>query len=196
MTRATNARVAGVTFLVYIAAGLSGLLRPPGALLNVVLSLVMSFSALTLGVTLYSITRDRDPDVAMLGLVCLTAEGILGAMFIPLSRSLSSAAPSAVNAQAVEAIAGIVGRARALNTMLGATFFAVASVLFCWLLLRGRMVPAALAWLGLLASVLLVIAMPMQLSGIGRGPSGQVVWLPMAAFEIILAGWFLVRGVR
>jgi hypothetical protein len=46
-----------------------------------------------------------------------------------------------------------------------ATFFAVGSTLFSWLLLRGRMIPVPLAWLGVLASVLLVVLLPLEAAG-------------------------------
>jgi hypothetical protein len=74
-------------------------------------------------------------------------------------------------------------------------FFSVGSALFSWLLLRGRMIPAALAWLGVVASVLLVVALPLRLGGVLSGSVVQYLWLPMAAFEIPLALWFLIKGV-
>lgn len=46
------------------------------------------------------------------------------------------------------------------GTPIGATFFAVGSTIFSYLLLRGRLVPVPLAWLGVLASVLLVVGLP------------------------------------
>jgi NADH:ubiquinone oxidoreductase subunit K len=58
------------------------------------------------------------------------------------------------------------------------------------------MIPVALAWLGVLASVLLVVALPLQLAGLLRGPVTQLMWIPMAAFEIPLGLWLIVRGVR
>src|SRR2546426_12221044 len=108
MTRTTNARIAGVTFLVYIAAGVSSLALPGRTHATDVLSLITSLSALVLGVTLYAITRAQDPDLAMLALTCRVVESIPGHA--------------------------------------GATFFAVGSTLFSWLLLRGRMIPVRLAW--------------------------------------------------
>ena len=39
----------------------------------------------------------------------------------------------------------------------GEIYFAVGSTIFCWLLLRGQMIPVALAWLGTAASALLVV---------------------------------------
>lgn len=79
MTLRTNARVAGVTFLFYIAAGITSLalsgratagagtaaklasIAQHEAAMRVValLSLPIGFSALVLGVTLYAITREQ-----------------------------------------------------------------------------------------------------------------------------------------
>jgi hypothetical protein len=84
---------------------------------------------------------------------------------------------------------------RGLTVLVAATLFAVSSTLYSWLLLRGRMIPIALAWLGVVASVLLVVTLPLQLAGFGRGPATQLVWLPMLAFELPLALWLLVKGV-
>lgn len=171
MTRATNARLAGFTFLLYIAAGVALMaLGSAGAegtaakLAHVVLSLLANFSALVLAVTLYAITRDVDADVAMLGLACRVAEGVLGAM------------PGD-------------------SMLITATFFAVGSLLFCWLLLRGRMIPVPLAWLGVVASILLVVGLPLQLAGFLHGTVTMIMWLPMAAFEVPLGVWLMIKGV-
>ena len=83
-----------------------------------------------------------------------------------------------------------------------AIYFAVASMLFAWLLLRGAMVPSALAGLGVIASALLVVILPLQLAGLFGGAmswssSGTwLVWLPMLVFEVGLALWLLVKGVQ
>ena len=54
---------------------------------------------------------------------------------------------------------------------IGATFFAVGSTVFSYLLLRGRMVPASIGWLGVLSSALLVVLLPLQFIGVIRGLS-------------------------
>lgn len=81
------------------------------------------------------------------------------------------------------------------SVALTATFFAVGSTLFSWLLLRGRMIPIPLAWLGVVASVLLVVGLPLQLAGFLRGQVTSLLWLPMLAFEVPLALWLLIKGV-
>ena len=83
----------------------------------------------------------------------------------------------------------------AQDTMLGAPFFAVGSMIFSYLLLRGRMVPIPLAWLGVLASVLLVVALPLQFAGFLKGPLTSLMYMPMLAFEVPLGLWLLIKGV-
>jgi len=216
MTRVTNARIAGFTFLFYIAVAFpsmillnratngEGIVAKLTALaqhaadvrLAVVLSLAGCFSALVLAVTLYAITRDEDRDLAMLGLTCRLAEGVTGAVSIPatlgllwLATATGATAPDPAAAQALGAFL------LQQNPLVGATFFAVGSTLFSFLLLRGRMVPVPLAWLGVAASVLLVVGLPLQLAAVLRGPVTQLMWIPMAAFEIPLGLWLLIKGV-
>jgi hypothetical protein len=75
-----------------------------------------------------------------------------------------------------------------------ATFFALGSTFFSWLLFRGRMIPVPLGWLGLLASVLLVVCCPLVLAGMLRGPVTTYMWLPMLLFEVVLALWLILKG--
>jgi hypothetical protein len=162
MTLRTNARVAGFTFWIYFAAGISSMLLAGNDPATAVLSLVGSFSALVLGVTLYAITREQDRDLAMLGLTCRVIEAVPGH---------------------------------------GEIYFAVGSAVFSWLLLCGRMIPVALAWLGVIASVLLVVLLPLQIAGFFGGPRAWsspvtwAVWLPMLVFELTLGVWLITRGV-
>ncbi|MBI4885830.1 MAG: DUF4386 domain-containing protein [Acidobacteria bacterium] len=217
MTRSTNARIAGATFLVYIAVGLLGLRlwsratagvevvdqlaglaqHATDARFAILLTLVGNLSALVLAVTLYAITKEQDADLAMIGLTCRVAEGICGMDF---SRTLGLLwLATATDAAGLDA-----GARAALGAYFfklegsfnaSATFFAIGSTLFSWLLLRGRMVPAGLAWLGVLASVLLVVCLPLQLAGLLRGPVTQYIWMPMLLFEVPLGLWLIVKGV-
>ena len=216
MTRTTNARIAGFTFLFYIVVGITSMVlfgrasagEGIGAKLasiaqhttevrvTVVLALLMCFCALVLAVTLYAVTREQDPDLAMLALTCRVGEGVIGGLSIPSTLALLWLA-TATGADAPD-----TGAARALGAYLlrgemafTATFFAVGSTLFSWLLLRGRMIPAALAWLGVLGSALLVLGLPVQLAGFLAGPVTQFMWLPVAVFEVVLALWLLIKGV-
>jgi hypothetical protein len=217
MTRTTNAKIAGVTFLVYIAAGIASMIlfaratsgegvaaqlatiarHATDVRLTILLSLLMNLSALVLGVTLYAITREQDRDLAMLALTCRLAEGISGMDVSGTLGLLWLAAGSdatALDAGAASTLgAFFLKMARTMGA--GATFFAVGSLLFSWLLLRGRMVPVAIAWLGVLASILLVVCLPLQLAGLLGGPMTSLMWLPMLLFEVPLGLWLIVKGV-
>ncbi len=219
MTRATNARIAGFTFLFYIAVGLAAMVLSARATAGegiaarlasmaqhaadirvvVVLTFLECFSALILAVTLFAITREQDPDLAMLALTCRVSEGVIGGASIPATVGLlwlaTTTGANASDTGAAHALAAFMFKVDASNPLIGATFFSVGSMLFSWLLLRGRMIPVALAGLGVVASVLLVIGLPLQLAGVLHGTFAQLLWLPMAAFEIPLALWLLIKGV-
>jgi hypothetical protein len=84
----------------------------------------------------------------------------------------------------------------------GEIFFAVGSLLFSWLFLRGRLIPVWLAQLGVVASLLLVVILPLKMIGLLGGnlgwssPVTWMQWIPMLIFEVTLAFWLLVKGVR
>jgi len=165
VTIRTNARVAGVTFLVYIAAGIAPMAQPLGPLAHVVSQLLQCFSALTLAATLYAITKGEDEDLARFAMMCRVGEGVLGAT-------------------------------TGTNVDIGATFFAVGSTIFAYLLLRGRIIPTVLGWIGVAASLLLVVCLPAHAAGLLPKPLGMGMWLPMLVFEVSLALLWIVRPPR
>ncbi|MCI0551723.1 MAG: DUF4386 domain-containing protein [Anaerolineae bacterium] len=156
------ARVAGFTFLFYIAAGITSLALASQTQAADLLALLQNFSALVLGVTLYALTYKQGLALALLALTCRVLEAVHDE---------------------------------------SAIFFAVGSLLFSWLLLRGRMIPTALVQLGVFASALLVVILPLQLAGLFGGPTNWsesidwLIWLPMLVFEVVLALWLLIKGV-
>ncbi len=82
-----------------------------------------------------------------------------------------------------------------LTTLVAATVFAIGSILYTYLFLRARTIPLSLAWLGVLASVLLVVCLPLQMAGFIEGLVTSLIWIPMAVFEVIFALWLLIKGV-
>jgi hypothetical protein len=216
MTRTVNARIAGLTFLVYIAAGVASLVlfrRATDAVgiaaklagiaehatdvrVVVVLGLLQCFSALVLAVTLYALTREQDRDLAVLALSCRVGEGIIAGLSIPGTLTLLwLATASGTDAPATDVARALAAYVLRDGVALTATFFAVGSTLFAYLLLRGRMIPGPLAWLGVVASALLVVVMPLQLAGFVHGLITSLIWLPMLAFEVPLAVWLITKGV-
>ena len=214
MTRTTNSRIAGFALLGYIAAGIVSMVlfrratsgegiaaklagiaaHTSDVRLLVLLGFAQSFSAIALGVTLYALTRDEDADLAMLGLVCRVGEGVIAGLSIQATVTLlwlSMPGTIALDATSIHGLAAYLLKA---NVELPATFFAVGSTAFSYLLLRGRMIPTPLAWLGVAASTLLVVGLPLSYAGWLDGPVTLFMWLPMLAFEVPLALWLLTRG--
>jgi hypothetical protein len=163
-----------------------------------VLGLLQVVSALVLAVTLYAITREQDSDLAMLGLTFRVGEGLVGAS-IPTSLGLfwlaTATGANAPDSASAHALGAFLLRLGGWQTLISATLFAVGSTLFSWLLLRGRMIPVPLAGLGVVASALLVLCLPLQLAGFLRGQLTSLMWIPIAVFEVVLAVWLLVKGV-
>jgi hypothetical protein len=218
MTHTTNARIAGFTFLFYIAAGITSLVlfsratggqEVPAKLasiaqhvfqlrVTIILGLLEAVCAFVLAVTLYAITRDQNSDLAMLALIFRVGEGLLDANstrptleMLWLGTSAGPTKPDAVTLQALGTyiLAGP-------EWIMAAVLFAMGSTLFSYLFLRGRTIPVPLAWLGVIASVLLVVVLPLQLAEFLRGPVTSYVWIPMLAFEVPLGFWLLIKGVR
>jgi hypothetical protein len=167
MARTIAARVAGLTFLFYIVVGISSMAGAFRGPAAELATYAQNASAVILAMTLFVVTRVEQPVVAALGMIFRLAEGALDLIGITLSQP----------------------------TLVDATLFAIGSTFFCWLLLRGRMLPRALAWTGMIASVILVVGLPLQLGGLLGAPFTMLMWMPMLAFEVPGGLWLLVNGV-
>lgn len=214
VTRTWNARIAGFTFLLYIVVGITAMFlqrqaiagtdsafklaaiaqHEPTMRVLLLLDLVQAFCAIVLGVTLYGLTRAQDHDIAMMGLVCRVIEGIIASFTVPQTLALlwlAKLSGDAADTAAAHLLAAYLMRG---GVAFIATFFAVGSACFAYLLLRGRMIPAVLAWVGVVASLLLVICLPLQLAGVLSGPATMYVWIPMIFFEVPLGFWWVIKG--
>jgi len=218
VTRRTNARIAGFTYLLYIAVAfpamvlfdeatrgdniasqLATIAQHSNSLrVTILLGLVSCFCALVLAVTLYGITRDEDRELAMLAFACRVGEGLVAAVpftTLGLLWLATSTGPTTPDVPSANALAAYLLKVGTWETTTAALLFAVGSTLFSYLLLRGRMIPVALAWLGVFGSALPVVVLPLQLAGFATSSLIQLVWIPVALFEITLAFWLIIKGV-
>jgi hypothetical protein len=219
MTRTTNARLAGFTFLFYIATGITSMVLSARATggegtaaklasiaqhtaivrITLVLTLLMIIDAFVLAVTLYALTRDEDQDLAMLALAFRVCEGVLGAVSVFVTLGLLSVAKAAagaavIDAAAATALGALLLKVDGLGPLVGGWIFAVGSTLYCYLFLRARTIPVPLAWIGVVGSLLLVVALPLQLTQLIASPVTNVIWLPMFVFEVTFGLWLLIKG--
>jgi hypothetical protein len=219
MTRTANARIAGFTFLFYIAIGLAGMALDRRATMgegaadrlanlaaqasvfrtSLVLTVFMGLCALVLAVTLHALTRGEDAEIARLAMCCRLGEGLVGMAGIPPALGLLRLATSPAESghsdlSGANALGGSLLEVGGGNALVCSILFAFGSTLFCWLFLRARTIPAPLAWLGVGASLLLVVVLPAQLGGVVSGPATGYAWMPMLLFELGFALWLLVKG--
>jgi hypothetical protein len=219
MTRKTNARLAGFTYFFYLVTGLTNLALFNQAAsgegtaaklasiaqhamtvrLTVLLTMCGFVSAVVLGVTLYALTRDEDRDLALLGLICRATEGanaVTGAVGTLRLLAVATASTTAVgpDAAAVNALGGVMLGQGGWTGNIGAICFVLGNTLFSYLFLRARSIPVPLAWLGVLASVLLLVALPLGLVGVIT--VSFFMWLPMLVFEMVFALWLIIKGVK
>lgn len=215
MSRNAYARLAGFMFLFYLVNGITEMMLSrrvhQGAdavaiLANIAqhaelsrfttfLTFLTGIDAILLGLGLYAITRQLEPDLALLAFAFRVGEGINGVMAAVsgatvvefATRTAGSPDRAAVNAAGTSLLYGG-------TITIGGTLFACGSTIFAWLILRGRILPAWLAWIGVIGSLLLVIVLPLQMAGVTRGAVTNFVWIPIAFFEVVGGVWLLVRG--
>lgn len=221
MTLRRNARIAGFAFLFYIAIGVTQMvLGPPEgsggdvgerlallaqhtveAKIDILLTLVMCITAATLAVALFGLTRDVDRDLAVLALSFRLGEALFAALALGIALgqlwlAVPGSGASAPDPDWARSFGAYLLKLGGWNVTISATLFALGSTVYCALLLRGRLIPVPFAWLGVAASVLLVVVLPLQLVGWVRGPLAMLVWAPMAVFEVPLGFWLMLKGTR
>ena len=218
MTRKSTARLAGFTFLFYIAVGIWVMISSSrveaGATMtarlaniaqhamavrvNALLTLVTFACAVVLGVTLYALTRDEDRELAALAACCRLTEGILAAVATVRTLALVNlalAAAAGTDTSEAQTAGAVILKEQGSSGLIGALCFAIGSTLFSYLFLRARSIPVWLARLGVIASALLVVLLPAQILGIAPSWVSSSMWLPMLVFEVTVAIWLMVKGV-
>jgi hypothetical protein len=211
------ARLAGALFLIVIAAVLASSVLQGGVVsggddigdtfrtiaddtvsfrASTVLLLVAAVGTLALAAMLYALTKRQDENLAILALACRVVEAALYTVkiFSALILLSLSQAPTA----GAQELGAVVADAASWSTDVGAVFFAVGSTLFAYLLLRARSIPVPLAALGVGASLILVVGVPLDTAASRTTAQGAsiIIWLPMFVFEIATGVWLLVRGAR
>jgi len=220
MTLRTNGRIAGSMFLLYIVAGITHMVIMSQATgggadtaaklasiarhaslvrISVVLTLIEAICAMVIAVTVYTLTRDQDRDLAILAMTFRVAESVVGFASIARPLGLLAIATSSVAAPVDPAAANVLGGLLLKGGgpgAAGAFCFALGSTIYCYLFLRARSIPVPLAWLGLISSLLWVIVCPLQLADVPVGPITWIMYPAMLLFEVTLALWLMIKGVR
>ena len=164
---------------------------------SVVLLIVAGISTLMLAAMLYAITKHVDRNLAVLALACRAVEAGLYAVAITSALTLLSLSEGTPTSAEL-ALGDFAMNLDSWETNIGAIFFAVGSTLYSSLLLRARSIPVVLAALGLVASLILVVGVPIQTAASRDTVDGAgiVIWIPMIVFEISTGVWLAIKGAR
>jgi hypothetical protein len=219
MTTTTHARIAGATFLLYIAIGLTSMylstamvsgaettqLKLAGivenkflAQLNIICTLLAALCALVLAITIYRLTEDIDRELAIMALCCRVAEAVvivIATMILVATISIADTVTGTpMGDPAFLAIAEVIFKIEGHTGLLAGVCFALGSTVYCYLFLITRRLPNWMASLGLSSSIILVVLLPLQIAGFVRGLIVTIMWLPMLGFELVFAFWLLTRN--
>ncbi|WP_019009288.1 DUF4386 domain-containing protein [Deinococcus aquatilis] len=215
----TAARITGVLFVLASISAVLGvllydpLLHDPNFLLSgqththrimlgALFELILASAAVGTAITLFPYLKRQDETLA-LGYVSFR---VLEAMLIILGlvsllsfltlRDQFGAAP-ATHLPAFQTVSGLLLAVHDWTFLLGPNFMLGINTLMCaWLLHQSRLVPRSITRLGLVGGVLILTAAVLELFGVilQLSPWGVALALPVALYEMVLAGWLIIKG--
>jgi hypothetical protein len=170
--------------------------------IGILLGLIGDLSTILLAIALYAILKSVDGILAMTALLFRLAESAIGGVVVVLGFAnlqiyLDANGASALSANQLGVLADLLSRTSAAGTDVSVVCFSIGSALFFYLFLRSGYIPRALAFWGLLGSLLCTIAfsgslLAPQSSDLLRGIGA----LPIGIAEPVVGLWLLVRGIR
>jgi hypothetical protein len=220
-TERSRAKVLGTLFIVAAAASVIGLVLY-GPILNnsdyllegptsanqivggALAELVLAAAAVGTSITFYPLLRRRNETVA-LGYVTfrlfeavLIVIGLLSLLSL-LSLRQAVASGAGIDAPAVMGVGTAMLAIHDWTFILGPNFMlGINTALYSSLLYRSGLIPRPLATLGLVGSTAVFLAALLEMFGVIRQVSvaGGVLSLPVAAFEMSLAIYLIVKGFK
>jgi hypothetical protein len=169
---------------------------------GILLGLIGDLSTILLAIALYAILKPVDGILAMTALLFRLAESAIGAVvvvlgFAELQVYLDANGASALSANQLGVVADLLSRTSAAGTDVSVVCFSIGSAIFFYLFVRSGYIPRALAFWGLLGSLLCTIAfsgslLAPQSSDLLRGIGA----LPIGIAEPVVGLWLLIRGIR
>ena len=190
-SRRAWARVAGLMYLLVLAADLTGM-QLPSPVLGRSLMLAGSLCTVPLALGLYFALRAVLAGVARVALSCRLVEAALGITATVAGYGTIHGLLAAT--QAGRAVLTLIAWDHRVN--FSALIFTVGSTLFFFLFVKCRCIPAVLSWLGLVASLIAFAACAIHLLRPGFPAMTMAAWIPMLLAEISTGLWLLLCSVR
>jgi hypothetical protein len=162
----------------------------------VVLDLVSHVSIVALAATLYLAFHPYNRSLALLGTLWRTAEGTILAFnevnrMMLLSVAQRFVAATGAESAALKATGRTLMASRDWGYKIGLAFFVLGSLVYAVLFLSSGVVPRAIAWFGVGASLLGAASVWLHLLNPRVSMIGSFALLP---YEVVLGVWLLLRG--
>ncbi|MBZ5201982.1 DUF4386 domain-containing protein [Planomicrobium chinense] len=171
-------------------------------LLGALMELILVVSAIGTATTMFPILRKYNETIALwhvcfrfLEAVIITIGIVSVLALLTLSREFAAAgAPDAASFQAVGTSLIAI---HDWTFMLGPLFFlGINTIMYSYIFYKSKLVPAAIAYLGMAGAVLVFICALLVLFGVIQQVSlvGGLLALPIAVYEMTLAVWLILKG--
>ena len=211
-SRKTYARWIGGAFLVgFLAYGgglglVSSILGTPGFMSTIeanqtalifgaVLMLLVTITDIGKGVLFFPILENHGKRTALVYLAAIVVQVVflnIGALFVLMLVPLGQiAAESGASASWVPGVGALLAESNTLAYNVGQAILCFGGVFLCLLLYRTRLIPRALAGLGLVGYVLHAAGSVSEIFGL---PLELILLIPGAIFEVGIALWLIVKG--
>ena len=125
--------------------------------------------------------------------IAATVTLIIGAVFIMMLVPLSAEYISADNADSMhyETISMLLKKGNFYAYQIGMATWGLGGLMFCYLLLKSKLVPKVLAVLGTIGYLIFIAGTILELFGYSVG---VILALPGGLFEICLSIWLIIKG--
>ena len=169
--------------------------------LSIVTDLIVYASVIVLFWGIYVILKPVSRDLALLGVLLRLAENAVLAMttlmaFIALRLLSNAEYLRAIPLEQLQAHARVFLAAYGSGLYVGFVFLGLGSAVFSYVWLRSGYIPRALAWLGIVGSLLLTIGTLTIFVFPAVGVIGLAHMLPLGLYEVGLGFWLMFKGLR
>jgi hypothetical protein len=152
-----------------------------------------------IAIALYPVLKKTHPALATGAVVFRTIEAVFYTAAVVSLLSITTLGKQLLSAPTVQlapiqVVADHALSVRDHSTLAGVTAFSVATVLYCVVFYRARLVPRWLAAWGLVGALLMGCGCLASLFGDQPVTGYYQFFLPIAAWEMVIAVWLIVKG--
>ena len=171
---------------------------------GITIELIMSIGLIILAVTLYTILKRVDKNLALLALLLKLVEAALMAVtvlipFIALQMLNGEAHQTGLTPELIKFPIGIIFNSHTAITSIPMVFLGIDMTIFSYLFYKSKYIPRILGGFGILSFALIFIHALMFIIAPEYAviPINQIIfWVPSGIFEIIIGTWLLLKGIK